>query len=52
MSDQQIREILIEKKRKARKQEHIRDLIDGCAGWVLLAALCWITLSLGYAIGA
>lgn len=50
MSDNEIRQILIEERRKERamqKREEVRELVEGALCWISWAALGYILFALG-----
>lgn len=54
MSDEQIRQILIEKKREERriqKREDVKEIIEGVIAWTCWAALIYMAFLGAYMIG-
>ena len=50
MSDNEIRQILAERKRQQRRQERreeIRDIIEGVIGWACLFGICFMLSVIG-----
>lgn len=54
MTDNEIRQILIERKRQERKAERraeIKEMVEGIVGWTLLFAGGYFAILIGYAAG-